>query len=752
MKNNFNALIILNVIVCVISFFLDVDFFVVTSVINLCLLWWLRSKDENDLLENKYFLLIIGIIDILVFKFISGAICISMFSNLNNEYKFKKHMIKANKKVVKVDPQIRKIDILLKLGVAMVFIAGFVFATTGWYSLSSIIKVFIFLMISALFIGLSKFAEKHIKIKSTIYLYWILGMSFIVMLFFTAGYGSVFGEFFSFNGDGKELYLAFCCLIISMLGLVTYFNFKDKLFLNLVYTGILFVILFTCQYLGLLFETFLAILLPIITLIRFINIDKDKDIYTLSIFSNILLCILGIVFICFTGTYNSEVPIIITSLLFIFNLYSYIYHNKESDFNMFASMIAYVLIIPVLVLIADKISAWVIVSTLFITFLYLISLLFNNKKLKNSSLIIADVVTLLSFVISTGDYPWLPLVVAAFSTLICLLCTFVDKLDDYSFEVFVHPIKLAMLLFGGIYLLNHYIELTNIMGYWMSATLLTYILIYCLSRSKTLIDIYEKFSIVAIIICLLFTTAINNIVISIAIFISVLLFYADVNWTKDRSRGFKIFIYVLLLFNIFVSMHAIENSLISYQIGVNSNYLFANIVTIILFALMAFFHRRDEVKLNMSLFAVLIPIMFMIETYTNIEWVSIILPSIFVYYLTFIICRLEKSSMTVKNIMGYIGYSFSFILVIFSNNHYVLAYSFIILLISLLLGYFDKTYNSLFKVSVIGMIVLIIYQLKEFWNIIPAWLYLLVLGLILIIFATYKQLKIVEKNEKDGKK
>ena len=753
MKNNLNALIILNVVVCVLSFGLGLAFFVLTAVANLGVLFHLRSKDEDDLMENKHVLFILGLIDILTLKWISGAICISMFSNLSNDYKYKKHMIKK-KEEVKVDPQIRKVDILLKLGEVMVFIAGFVFATTGWYSLSSIIKLFIFLGVSLLFIGLSKFSEKHIKIKSTVYLYWILGMSFIAMMVFTAGFGNVFGEYFSFNGDGCNLYLAFCSLVIAGLGLITYFNFKDKLFLNIVYAGILFGLLFICEHIGLLFETFLAIVLPIVTLIRFINIDREKDLYTLYLFSNILLCILGIIFICFTGTYVSVVPVMIVSLLFIFNLYSYIFINKESDFNMFASLIAYVLIIPVIVLIANKVSDWVIISVLFVTCLYLISLLFNNKQLKNSSLIIADMITILSFVISTEEYFWLPLVVACFSTLICLVCTFVDKLDDYSFEVFIHPIKLAMLLFGAIFVLDHYIEITNIMGYWMSSTLIIYIIIYCLSKNDTLTDIYEKFSIVAIILCLLFTTTINNIIISILIFVAIVIFYADVNWVKKKSSAFNMFSYIILLFNIFISMRAIENSLTYYQIGFEVDYLFANIVTIVLFGLMAFFHREDEGKLNIALFAVLLPLLSMIDT-CSIEWVSIILPSMLVYYLTFIITRLEKRDLVTKNVLGYIGYSFSFILIIFSSNHYVLAYSFIILFVSLLVGYLDKTYNALFRTSVVGLLALIIYQLKEFWNIIPAWLYLLVLGLILIIFATYKQLKIVEnneKNEKDGKK
>jgi len=752
MRDNFNVLIILNILVLIFLSLTGGIFFNIITILNLILLLWFKGQDDEKLLKNRNYILVLGIINILLFKVGSGAILLSIYGNLNYRHKVKNSVPVEKKKVVKIDPQIRKIDILLKLGIAMIFIAGFVFATTGWYSLNSIIKIFIFLLVSIIFIGLSKFCEKYIKIKSTIYLYWILGMSFIVMIFFIAGYSSLFGNFFSFVGKGNLLYSAFCCLIVSIVSFITYVKFKEKGFLNLVYAGVFFVLLFVSEYLGLFFEEFLALILPIISIIRIVRFDKEKDINTLSNFSNILLLILGIVYICFVSSYINVLAVIIVTILFIFNLYSYIYINKDSDFNLFASFIAYILLIPPLLLATYNVNYWIVITTVFVTFLYFISLIFDNKKLKNSSLIIADIITILVFVISSSNSVWLPLIVASISMIVCLVCTFIDNLDDYSFEVFIHPVKLSMLLFGLIYILDSYFNFNGGMGYWLSTTLLIYILIYCLSRNKTLTDIYEKFSILAIIVSLLFMIVINNIIISITIFISIVLFYADVNWAKKRSHMFKTFIYVLLLFNIFIGMHAIENSFIAYQSVVETNYFFADIVSIVFFALIAFFHKKDNVKLNISLFAVIIPIISLIENCVDVEWVSIILPSIFIYYLTFILSRLQKKSLTIKNVIGYIGYSYSFILVIFNNNYYVLAYSFIILLISLLLGYFDKTYNALFKVSVIGIIIFILYQLREFWNLIPAWLYLLVFGIVLIVFATYKQLKMVEKNEKAGKK
>lgn len=735
------TLLVINIFVFIFSIFSETGILMVISGINIAISIW--GKDKEKIAMDNYVFLIMGIVNLFCLRLLSAGFFLNIQWNLKKKYRNSLEKVKNENKV---DPQIRKIDILLKLGVAMIFIAGFVFATTGWYSLSSILKIFIFLLIACLFIGLSKFCEEKIGIKSTIYLYWILGMSFIILMFLTAGYSAVFGDYFSLIGDGELLYISFCSLIVSVLGLISYYNFNDKTFLYLVYSAIVLSIMFLSESFGLVTEEILMLLVPVVTIIKISKMNKEKDFYTLSIFSDILLLVLGIIFICFIGSYTNVFAVVALSILFIFNIYSYIYTNRESDLNAFASILSYVLLIPSLILLLDDNSClWVVITIFFITLLYLISLSFGNEKLKNSSLVTADIITILVFFISINGPIWLPLFVSLFSIFVCFICTVFDNLDKYKIEVFVHPVKISMLLFSIIFLLNKCFILTSVMGYWLSSTLLLYILIYCLSRRKVITDIYEKFSIVAVIIALIFTTAIPNFVISIVIFVSIVLFYAEVNWAREVQSNLKNFIFVLLLFNILISMKAIENSLMLE----NTSYLFSNIVSIVLFILVGIFHRNDNFKLNLSLFAVIVPIISLIETYVNIDWVSIILPSIFVYYLTFIISRVINNNVA-KNIVGYVGYSYAFLLVIFSSNYYVLAYSFILIIISLLFGYYDKTYNALFKVSVVALVVEILYQLKEFWNLIPAWLYLLIVGIILIVFATYKQLKIID-NKKDKK-
>jgi len=744
-----NFLIVLN---SICFFFIGSIFFKFLAIVNLVIIGIIESNKYSGFSKNNNYILVAGIIDIFLTKFISGIFLISLYYDIKNSFLESNTSKKKVKK--EVNPELKKLDILLKLGVGLVFIAGFIFATTGWYSLPSILKIFIFTVMGSLFIFLSKFSEKKIKIKSTVYLYWILGMSFVFLIFVTAGYSEIFGSYFSLIGKGMMFYKAFLSIIFSILSFVTYINFKKSFFLNFVYTAIVFAIIAICNYFSLSIEEILILFVPVFTVIKLVKIDNKKDIYTLSVFSDILLFVMGIIFIIYMFEYHNIIAVMGLSILFIFDLYNYLYYKKESDINSFASFISFLVLIPSFILLFDdNVVLWSLSTTILMTLFYLISLLFNNKILKTSSLIIADIVTILVFVISaTGDKGWLPLVISLISLFICVICSFIEELDNYSFEVVVHPLKISMLLFGIIYLLDSYFEIANMMGYWLSSSLLFFILFYCLSKSEKLIKIYEFFSGITIVFCLLFVNLIPNLIIAVSIFVSIVLFYADVTWAKSRGRDFKIFVYILLLINVIVGIRSIEYSIVSYDSTANVSYLFSNIVSIVLFALIGTFHKNDNLKLNLALFAVIIPIILLIDSYVAVEWASIILPSIFVYYLTFIISRLLNKDDSSKNIVGYIGYSFSFLLVIFNSNYYVLAYSLILVVISLLLGYFDKTYNALFKVSVGALIVLILYQLKEFWNLIPAWLYILILGVVLIVFATYRQLKLIEKDSEKRKK
>ena len=202
-----------------------------------------------------------------------------------------------------------------------------------------------------------------------------------------------------------------------------------------------------------------------------------------------------------------------------------------------------------------------------------------------------------------------------------------------------------------------------------------------------------------------------------------------------------------MLFNIYISPHALYRILLG---DTYTNYIMANIISIVMYSLVALFYHDDDTRFNLSLFSVCMPIMTLMNE-VDIYWISRIMPSIMIYYLTFIVLRLLRKNKEFKEVASYIGFSLSFLIVLFTDDYYVLGYSFIILVISLIIGYYNKNSNSLFRISVVAFIIEILYQLRTFWQLIPAWLYLLILGLSLIVFATYKQLKMNEKQKHDKK-
>ena len=78
--------------------------------------------------------------------------------------------------------------------------------------------------------------------------------------------------------------------------------------------------------------------------------------------------------------------------------------------------------------------------------------------------------------------------------------------------------------------------------------------------------------------------------------------------------------------------------------------------------------------------------------------------------------------------------------IIFETTTLIGIYIGLISIIAIILGYYKQEYKNLFKLGIITTIFNIIYQLRAFWGKIPFWLYLLITGLGLIAFVTYKEI------------
>ena len=114
--------------------------------------------------------------------------------------------------------------------------------------------------------------------------------------------------------------------------------------------------------------------------------------------------------------------------------------------------------------------------------------------------------------------------------------------------------------------------------------------------------------------------------------------------------------------------------------------------------------------------------------------------SIIILYLTFIIITFFINNQKDKELTAVIGIILSVLFIITTASYIIGLYIGILGLIVILIGFYKKEYKQLFTTGIVITIINIIIQLKEVWGIIPFWLYLLVGGLSIITFVTYKQI------------
>ena len=78
---------------------------------------------------------------------------------------FNPHLFFKKEKIV--DKRMRKLSILLTLGVLLIVIAGAIFATSTWEVLDGFVKTCVLIVVSLLFFGISGLAENKLKLKKS---------------------------------------------------------------------------------------------------------------------------------------------------------------------------------------------------------------------------------------------------------------------------------------------------------------------------------------------------------------------------------------------------------------------------------------------------------------------------------------------------------------------------------------------------------------------------------------------------------
>lgn len=695
-------------------------------------------SNEENLLRHKNNLLKIAII-LLPFNFLSSIII--LFSNdkiTKNSQNI--NGINAPPKVLKeVDKETKKIDILLKLGIGMIFTSGILFVTTSWDFISNPIKAFALIFLGLLFLVLSAFSEKKLNIYKTTYTYWLLSMIFFLLSIVGMEYFGIFGNYLTYKGLGKHLAYTITYLVITGLTYATYLKFPKKYLIYIVYISITSTIYTILRQIGL-SPLFTILSLSIITLV--INIIAKKD-SSLEKYSNILSYLLLPLY-CKNLTGETDSLILVTGFINILNHYYLLINNQGERIDYLSLIISHIFLF---------VSAYVLsIPTECINLIVVLSLTVNIVLVKFNILKVRKLASEFNFVFYS------------FSTLFIYLSTLYLETDNTtSFTLLISAIYLFTTIISSRKIVNsneikssstieplailfviislHNFDFINKVitetGIIVITTII-YTFIHLLLKNQKQKNVYIISIIIGTVISLTSIYYLENFEALLLLIPSIYLFYNNYTYSKDSKPKLSIS-YIILMLTVYCLLNV--TNILSLS-SITSSIIFILILTIAIIL-----GKIDNLKI-INYILITIPLFNIVNEIEMYSTLKLIMESLISLYITFLLVKFIFKTKDSKNIFAIIGILVSLASVFFETDILVGLYVGIVGLIILMIGYKDKELGTLFPTGIIITIANIIYQLNQLWGEIPFWLYLLIGGLSIIVFVTYKELR-KNKEKKD---
>ena len=191
-----------------------------------------------------------------------------------------------------------------------------------------------------------------------------------------------------------------------------------------------------------------------------------------------------------------------------------------------------------------------------------------------------------------------------------------------------------------------------------------------------------------------------------------------------------------------ITIYSIYNNLYILDVF-NLSHVISSILMIIILAASIYFIKDSAIS-KTSYFLIVVPLYNLISAISAQVEISQIAISILVLYITFLIAKFFADEKNREAIV-IIGVVISTISLFQPNNIILGIYVGLVGIATIMLGYYTKNSKGLFITGIIITIINIIVQLIDLWEQIPFWLYLLVCGLGLIFFVTYKEVKKMNK-------
>lgn len=694
------------------------------------------NEDEETIYKNRlihYVLAAFGILNLI------GSVLVFIVQDNVSHRRVQSHGMNAPPKVVyKVDKETRKIDLLLKLGVGMVFIAGLLFATTTWNFINDYVKALSLIGLGTFFLFLSLFTEKKLKLYRSSYMYWLLSMSMYVLTIVGILYLGVFGDYLTYSGNGSSLAYAITFLTGAGFALTTYYKFPKKYLLYTCYLGVITSVVFLFQALN--FSQMLNI--GIISLFVMICNMLSRKKGTLYTFSNILSYLL-FAFILTTEP-NNDIEVLAACLINIVNLNYLTFIDKKEEENVFNILLTYILILTAFTGFTPLGQCNYLMIGLAVT---LYTVLINGHVIPTKPLtakmnyLAYSILMFGLYYVTIGNKE-----IAIPSTCVFLACmhlfmNFLVKKGLFRIETWKLANYLApFIVFNLIDALVGYFGNTMSLPYEFAIVAVVFAIMHAIARKPVDKKILFTYLFITNVIAICLHHTPETIYTSLIV-VATCLYQFVVAYLEERPKTlWKLALsYILLLSSLYVPF-VLFNILEIYMV-------YPALVFIILAIIIAPLLGHECIK-KISYLYIIFPLLSLIYSTGLMSIYEKILGSITGLYVLLLFIKFFIKDKISKNVILIIGILCCLSQTIFTPELEAGIYVGIVGILIILFTYRKEDLFAVFVTGILLTVFNIIIHLKDIWQVIPFWLYLLIGGLTIVLFVTIRELARQTKSKK----
>lgn len=697
------------------------------------------NESEEEIHKNRVIHYIIGIIGMV--NIVSSVLVLCAQDNIAKRIRASRGINAPPKVIYKLDKESRKIDILLKLGVAMIFISGLLFATTSWDFMNDYLKAFALILFGSLFLGLSIYTEKKLKLYRSSYMYWLLSVSLFMLTVVGILYFGIFGEYLTYVGSGSKLAYAITFLTGAGFAITTYCKFPKKYLLFSCYGLIAAGIASLFSYMNL-SEMMVVSLITIIVMILNILIQKKGAIHT---FSRILSYILfGFIMM---ASSNQEIEVLFACMINVINLNYLTFIDKKDNESVLNILLTYILIIFGLVSfksLGDSRCIMIALTSSVYTLLINGNIIPTKSNTQKLNYIGYSFIMFILFLISIEKesfsipctYVFIALIHLGINTMIKYG---LFRMDSWKVANYIQPLMILWLVESIVTYFHD--PITS--AYELAIVVLIYCGIHFFSKEELDKNILFGYIIGIGTIFLLQLHRFYDIYSSLLLTLSSTYVFILSYKGEEKETKVKLTLsYLLLLSSIYVPF--VHHNILEI------NILYPSLLFIVLIFVLSPLLKKERIQ-KISYLYIILPLTTLIETSGFDYEIQKILGSITGLYIVFLFNKFFIKNSFVKNLTIILGIVLFCTNVLFTEGIYSGIYIGILGILVILLGYKKDELFPIFITGIILTILNIIYRLKEVWKVIPFWLYLLVGGLTIIGFVTYREIKKQSQKELETK-